>query len=33
MKMLRKVVVTSVLLVPMILGAQQCNTRYGNQTY
>ena len=33
MKMLKNVVFTSVLLVPMLLNAQQSNTRYGNQTY
>ena len=32
MKMLKNVVFTSVLLVPMLLNAQQSNTRYGNQT-
>ena len=33
MKMLTNVVFTSVLLVPMLLSAQQSSTRYGNQTY
>ena len=33
MKMLKNVVFTSVFLVPMLLSAQQSNTRYGNQTY
>jgi len=32
MKMLKNVVFTSVLLVPMLLSAQQSNTRYGNHT-
>jgi ABC-type oligopeptide transport system substrate-binding subunit len=33
MKMLKNVIFTSVLVVPMLLSAQQSSTRYGNQTY